>query len=90
VSFSVLDQLVSDSFSEYTPRFIDRRPVGFVCHCNRDQIRNVLTMLPMDELTDIQENGPFPVEVRCHHCNTRYLFEKTHIDRIVAARFATN
>lgn len=82
--------IVENFFGEYEPHFIDRRKVGFFCHCNRDQIRNVLTLLPIDELKDIQANGPFPVEIRCHHCNTRYAFESTHIDRIVAARFSEN
>jgi molecular chaperone Hsp33 len=72
------------------PRFIDRREIAFRCHCNRDQIRNLLKMLPMPELRDIQAKGPFPVEIRCHHCNTRYAFEQAHIDRIMAARFADN
>jgi len=83
-------RFVDEQLGEYSPRFIDRRDVGFVCHCNRDQIRSVLTMLPMDELQDIQANGPFPLEIRCHHCSTRYRFEREHIDRIVAARFADN
>jgi hypothetical protein len=52
--------LVRNHFGDYAPRFIDRRKVGFICHCNRDQIRNVLTLLPIDELKDIQVKGPFP------------------------------
>ena len=84
------EDLVRSHLREYSPRFIDRRKVGFICHCNRDQIRNVLTLLPIDELKDIQEKGPFPVEIRCHHCNTRYTFERDHIDLILAARFSDN
>ena len=84
------EALIRNHFRMYQPRLIDRRSVGFMCHCNRDQIRNVLTMLPMDELIDIQANGPLPVEVRCHHCNTRYAFQREHIDRLVAARYAAN
>lgn len=83
-------RFVYDHLGEYSPRFIGHRDIGFVCHCSRDQIRSVLTMLPMDELRDIQAKGPFPVEIRCHHCNTRYRFDREHIDRIVAARFADN
>jgi len=81
---------VSDHLADFNPRFINQREVGFVCHCNREQIRNLLTMLPMDELRDLQAKGPFPVEIRCHHCNTRYTFEREHIERILAARFADN
>ena len=84
------EDLVRTHLGDYSPRFIDRRNVGFICHCNRDQIRNVLTLLPIDELKDIQEKGPFPVEIRCHHCNTRYPFDREHIDLILAARFSKN
>ena len=87
---TILQDYVHTHLSAYAPRFIDQRRIGFVCHCNRDQIRNVLTLLPMDELRDIQDKGPFPVEIRCHHCNTRYTFDREHIDRIVATRFANN
>ena len=84
------EDVVRTHLGDYAPRFIDRRKVGFICHCNRDQIRNLLTLLPIDELRDIQNKGPFPVEIRCHHCNTRYAFDREHIDRIVAARFSKN
>jgi molecular chaperone Hsp33 len=82
--------LVSRYLEAFSPRFIGQREVAFFCHCSRDQIRNVLTLLPKDELEDIQVNGPFPVEIRCHHCNTRYTFDREHIDRIVATRFSGN
>jgi molecular chaperone Hsp33 len=82
--------LVRRHLTDFSPRFIDQREVAFFCHCTRDQIRNVLTLLPVDELEDIQANGPFPVEIRCHHCNTRYTFDREHIDRIVANRFSGN
>ncbi len=83
-------RVVRDHFADCAPRFVDRRNVGFACHCNRDQIRTVLTLLPIDELQDIQQKGPFPVEIRCHHCNTRYSFDREHIGRILAARFSEN
>ena len=79
-------EMVLSHMGDYSPRFIDQRKVGFFCHCNRDQIRNVLTLLPIGELRDIQAKGPFPVEIRCQHCNTRYPFYREHIDRIVAAQ----
>ena len=84
------EELVQTHLGDFSPRFIDQRKTEFICHCNRDQIRNVLTVLPIDELADLQEKGPFPVEIRCHHCNTCYLFDREHIDRIVAARFSKN
>lgn len=84
------EDLLRNHFMDFSPRFINRRKVGFVCCCNRDQIRNVLTLLPVDELMDLREKGPFPIEIRCHHCNTRYSFDRQQIDRIVALRFSIN
>jgi molecular chaperone Hsp33 len=83
-------EVVEIHLGSYSPRFIDRRKVGFICHCNWDQIRNVLTLLPIDELKDIRKKGPFPLEIRCHHCNTGYTFDREHIDRILATRFSRN
>ena len=80
--------LVATQMKAFSPRFIDRRQIGFFCHCNRDQIRSLLTLMPIEELKDIQEKGPFPLEIRCHHCNTAYAFDREQIDRIVATRFS--
>jgi molecular chaperone Hsp33 len=80
--------LVETHLTDFSPRFLSQRSIDFNCHCNRDQIRNLLIMMPLDELKDIQANGPFPVEIRCHHCSTAYRFNREQIDRIVATRFS--
>ncbi len=77
---------VNYHLKDFSPYFLDRRSVSFHCNCNRNQIQNIFTMLPMDEINDIREKGPFPVEIRCHHCNTRYTFDREQIDRITLAR----
>jgi molecular chaperone Hsp33 len=80
--------LVETHLTDFSPRFLSQRSIDFNCHCNRDQIRSLLIMMPLDELKDIQANGPFPVEIRCHHCSTAYRFNREQIDRIVATRFS--
>jgi len=82
--------VVRSHFSDFSPRLLEPRNIGFICHCNRDRIRSVLTLLPIHDLKDIRKKGPFPLAIRCHHCNTRYMFEQEHIDRIIAARFSQN
>jgi hypothetical protein len=62
-------------------------PVGFACHCNRDQIRNVLTMLPIDELRTSRKKAPSPSRFAATTAIPAML-SKRHIDLIVAARFA--
>jgi molecular chaperone Hsp33 len=83
---SSLETLVLDVFKDYFPILLGSYRVEFMCHCNKDQVRRVLTVLPLHELKDILDNGPFPVETKCHHCNTEYLFDKSDIREIYEKR----
>jgi len=80
------ETLVLDIFKDYSPMLLGNRRVEFMCHCNTDKARSMLSLLSIQELEDIQENGPFPVEIRCHHCNTAYLFNKPDIRKIFRKR----
>ena len=82
--------LLREVFQQLSPRFIGNHRVEFMCHCSKAQTRNLLTLLPVDELKDLRDNGPFPVELRCHHCNTRYLFSREDIRQIYGQRFPDN
>ncbi|UCH22178.1 MAG: Hsp33 family molecular chaperone HslO [Deltaproteobacteria bacterium] len=84
------EALIHKVFGQYAPKFLANRRIEFMCHCNKERVRSLLTMLPIEELKDILENGPFPVESRCHHCNTFYLFSESDIRRIYGKRFPDN
>jgi molecular chaperone Hsp33 len=61
-----------------------------MCHCGEQQIRTMLSMLALEELADMAENGPFPVELRCHHCSTCYYFDQEEVRRIYGMRYSDN
>lgn len=82
--------LINEYFSTYSPQFLTDIRVEFMCHCNHRQLENVLAMLPIHDIKEIMDNGPFPVVMRCHHCNTRYTFEKTEIEMIYKRRSIEN
>ena len=82
--------LVEAAFQNQNPRFIGQHRVEFMCHCRRQRLSRLLALLPADALGDIRANGPFPVELRCHYCNTRYLFDKKDIQQIYSQRFSNN
>jgi molecular chaperone Hsp33 len=78
--------LIQAVFKKYSPRFLANQRIEFMCHCSPDRLRQVLSMLPVDELKDIRDKGPFPLEMRCHYCNTQYHFGKEEIQKIYAKR----
>ncbi|MBT8371663.1 MAG: Hsp33 family molecular chaperone HslO, partial [Deltaproteobacteria bacterium] len=55
--------LVEDVFKDYSPRFLANYRMEFMCHCNRARVRSLLTLLPIDELRDNRNHGPFPLEM---------------------------
>lgn len=84
------EAFVYQNFGAFSPQFLANRRIEFMCHCNKERLRSLLLMLPLDELKDIKEKGPFPLEMRCHFCNTTYRFSRSSIERIYGERFPNN
>jgi molecular chaperone Hsp33 len=79
--------LIQEVFQKYGPRFLADCRIEFMCHCSPERLRSILAMLPKDELKDIHANGPFPLEMRCHYCNTLYHFSEEEVQNIYANRY---
>lgn len=73
------ESLVLEGFEPLSPRFISSSRVEFFCRCSKDKMANYLSKLPGRDLSDLAQNGPFPVELRCHHCNSAYGFTREEI-----------
>ncbi len=78
------EALVSSAFKDLNPQFLGDHRIEFMCHCNHDRVKRMLAMLPMSDLKDLAENGPFPMEINCRHCATPYQFNQEDIDGIMA------
>jgi molecular chaperone Hsp33 len=83
------EAFVRKHFAAHTPRFIANHRVEFFCRCNQDHIRRMLQMLAQEDMRDLRDNGPFPMEIRCHHCNTAYRFTADDLVEIYAQRFGS-
>lgn len=73
-------------FGPLNPVILDQPRVEFFCRCHREQVAQVLGTLPMEELKDMRDNGPFPVELRCHNCNTVYHFSREDVAALYRKR----
>ena len=71
--------LVMGHFEKMMPIFLGNHRVEFFCRCTRDLMRGYLAQLPARDMDDIVENGPFPLEIRCHNCNTTYDFSRSDL-----------
>jgi molecular chaperone Hsp33 len=75
------ERLLNREFSGYNPRILDNRRIEFHCPCTRERMGRYIRMMSQNELADILDKGPFPVEVTCHFCSSRYQFERAEIER---------
>ena len=84
------EEIIDRVFEAYSPRLLANHRIEFMCHCNKGKVYNMLAMLPVEELKDILDKGPFPVESICHHCSTAYHFNREEIAAIYGMRFPDN
>ena len=84
------ETLIDEVFRKYSPRFLADHRIEFMCHCNQNRVRSLLMLLPVTDLKAIRDNGPFPVEMRCHFCNTAYHFTEKDIRKIYGQRYPNN
>ena len=78
------------NFGHYDPKMLDHRGVEFMCHCNRDRIKTMISMLKPEDIGEMAANGPFPVEIRCHYCNTVFGLSQKELTEILNLRLSNN
>lgn len=84
-----MDRFVQSHFASLNPVLFGKPRVAFFCRCRRENVARLLRALPAEELKDIRDNGPFPVELRCHHCNTVYPFDREEVAALFRQRGGT-
>ena len=84
------EQWLQLNFNDFNPRLLENRGVEFMCHCNIKRITRMISMLKLEDLEDMATNGPFPIEIRCHYCNTVYGFSRDEMTAIKNMRRADN
>ncbi|MCF6291337.1 MAG: Hsp33 family molecular chaperone HslO [Desulfobacterales bacterium] len=76
------ESLVREHFSGFGLEFLDDFRIEFYCRCNEKGIQQMLLSLPETDRADILANGPFPLEVRCHNCNSPYQFQREALQKM--------
>jgi molecular chaperone Hsp33 len=78
-----VENVVMEAFSSLSPRLLDQTRVAFFCRCSRERMLRHLKHLSPSAQTDILKKGPFPLEIRCHHCNSVYLFTQEALSQVL-------
>ncbi len=76
------ESIIVEKFANLRPKLLTNSRIEFFCRCSQDRMQGYLKGLSLEDRKDIIENGPFPLEIRCHHCNSKYLFSKEELVEI--------
>ena len=80
------EEVIQSTFAELTPNILKSERVEFFCRCTEKSFTSHLGLLSNQELASIANEGPFPVELCCHNCNSTYRFSKEDIKAILKAK----
>jgi molecular chaperone Hsp33 len=76
------EEIIYDKFEPLSPRFLNNSRVEFYCRCSKEKMVGYLKTFSAEDKNDIMENDTFPLEIRCHHCNSAYHFTRTEIQNL--------
>lgn len=89
-SFPAIDQLLSEkvyiddimhrSVSPIQVKELTRNPVDFFCRCSRERFLGALSMLSLEDLNDLKDEGQ---EIVCHFCNNKEYISSDEIRTII-------
>lgn len=73
------EEFLQAHLGEFTPKVLKKTPVEFFCPCSKDRLGKFLKTLKKGDRKDIMK-GAFPMEMKCHNCNSAYSFEKKEVE----------
>lgn len=74
-----VDDLISETFKDYSPHIIAGKNVAFTCSCSKEKFGSFLSSLKGEEKEKIMKEGPFPLITTCHNCGTDYEFTRDEV-----------
>ncbi|MFH2044733.1 MAG: Hsp33 family molecular chaperone HslO [Pseudomonadota bacterium] len=78
------DNIIRESFKKLNPKILDDYRIEFFCRCNEKLMLQYISMFDENEKKDILENGPFPLQITCHNCNSLYEFSKKDLEKLIS------
>jgi molecular chaperone Hsp33 len=73
------ETFLTTHFSDFSLQLLGNRRVELFCRCSPAQMKTYLLLLPFKDRVELSRNGPFPLEIRCHNCNSMYSFPKEEL-----------
>lgn len=75
------EQLLDELLGDFQPEILERTDTGFACNCSRGRVEKMFAGIGKKDMDEMIADGK-PVEVKCHFCNTAYVFSVEELKKI--------
>jgi len=75
------EEYLQAHMSDFSPVVKKKTPVEFFCPCSKDRLGKFLKSMNKKDRKDILK-GDFPMDMKCHNCNSTYFFEKEEVEKL--------
>ncbi len=70
-------------FRNFDVNVLENSDVRFYCSCNKERFASYMKALGKIELEELIDKGPFPMDIRCHYCNSTYKFSRDDLKALL-------
>lgn len=76
------EDILKEIFGSIPLDLMDKIATNFMCNCSRSRVEKALISVGKNELESMIADGE-PIEMKCHFCNTNYVFEIDELKKIL-------
>ncbi len=80
-----IEDIVKRALNGFEVEVLSESSAEYRCNCSLERSRQVVKSLSVEELEKLADEMP-EVEVNCHFCNSKYVFSKSDIEKIIAEK----
>lgn len=75
------EKILGHVLQDFSMEILEKKEVALVCDCSTERLEKALLSIGEKDLKEIiEEDGQ--AELTCHFCNTKYHFDKGHLERL--------
>lgn len=76
---------IIDLLSNGTAKFLDKKEIKYECNCSKERFRDSLLTLDKESLEEMLTEDK-QVEIICHFCNTKYVFDENELKELINSK----
>ena len=76
------ENILEELFEGLSLDIMDKVPTAFSCNCSRERVEKALISVGKSEIQSMIDDNE-PIEMNCHFCNTKYVFEVEELKKLL-------